>query len=232
MSEKTKSEAVAAEPAPKRKKPLVVAAVVAVVLVIAGAGFWVWHEQPSFCGAICHVSMDSYLPTYESNPGSEGVDKWGNAVSDSSAMLAPVHRVQGIGCTGCHVPVIGEQISEGLEWVTGNYTVVSTGDGSYALEERGLDELVAARGVASEQFCLRSGCHVTVNGDVMTRDDLIAATSDRTRNPHVQQHGEVACSECHKAHRASTVYCSKCHSDTEIPEGWLDYSEAQQLAEN
>ena len=63
----------------------------------------------------------------------------------------------------------------------------------------------------------------------MTRDDLVDKTSCMKRNPHVQEHGEVACSECHKAHRASTVYCSKCHSDATIPDGWISYKEAEAL---
>ena len=41
------------------------AAVVVAVAIIAGAGLWVWHEQPSFCAAICHVPMDPYLETYD-----------------------------------------------------------------------------------------------------------------------------------------------------------------------
>ena len=47
----------------RRRWPVVVAAV-AVVLVAAGAGFWVWHEQPSFCNAVCHEPMDAYVEGY------------------------------------------------------------------------------------------------------------------------------------------------------------------------
>ena len=54
----------------------------------------------------------------------------------------------------------------------------------------------------------------------MTRDDLIQATADMERNPHVPQHGENQCSDCHKAHRASVNMCSQCHNDAPIPEGW------------
>lgn len=51
---------------PKRpKKAPVIIGVVAAIVVVAGAGMWVWHEQPIFCGAICHVPMDPYLETYE-----------------------------------------------------------------------------------------------------------------------------------------------------------------------
>ena len=49
--EEKKVDGQTAEPAAQKKKkkwPIVVGVVVA-VLVVAGAGFWVWHEQPSFC---------------------------------------------------------------------------------------------------------------------------------------------------------------------------------------
>ena len=123
----------------KKKWPIVVGVVV-VVLIAAGAGFWVWHEQPSFCNAICHTPMDPYLPTYEAEPGQPATDKWGNEVADASSMLAATHRAQeGTTCMGCHVPTLSEQISEGISWVTGNYV--------YPLEERGVDDLTEARGL-------------------------------------------------------------------------------------
>ncbi len=40
-----------AAPKKKGKKWSIVVGVVVVVLIAAGAGFWVWHEQPSFCAA-------------------------------------------------------------------------------------------------------------------------------------------------------------------------------------
>ncbi len=170
------NETGAQERGPKKRKPLIIAAVVAVVVVIAGAGFFVWHEQPSFCAAICHTPMDRYLATYEAELGQPTTDKWGNEVADASGMLATVHRAEGENCLACHVPTLGEQISEGANWVTGNYY--------FPLWERTTEELVAARGLEDpDQFCLNEGCHN------MTRDELVEKTSDRAFNPHVQQHG-------------------------------------------
>lgn len=207
----------AAEAAPKRKKkwPIVVGVVVA-VLIAAGAGFWVWHEQPSFCNAICHTPMDPYNATFDQALDSEGVDKWGNTVENTSSMLCVTHAAEGLACLDCHVPTLGEQISEGMNWISGNYV--------YPLEERDLEELVEARGIKdSDEFCLNEACHS------QTREDLAAATADMKRNPHVGQHGKVACSECHKAHRSSVMYCSQCHSDSDLPEGWLTSAEAKKL---
>ena len=42
--------------------------------------------------------MDEYLETYEQEPGTTGVDKWGNEVSNTNAMLAVSHKAQ--GCLG------------------------------------------------------------------------------------------------------------------------------------
>ena len=186
--EEKKVDGQTAEPAAQKKKkkwPIVVGVVVA-VLVVAGAGFWVWHEQPSFCNAICHTPMDA------------------------------VHRAQnGTTCLGCHVPTLSEQIGEGMSWITGSYEVLNTQTGQQVVPEKSLEDLVAARGIEPDQFCLNESCHN------MTRDDLIQATADLERNPHVAQHGENQCSDCHKAHRASVNMCSQCHNDAPIPEGWI-----------
>lgn len=223
-------EAAGALSAKRNKRKLAgIIGVVAAVVVVAGAGFMVWHDQPSFCNAICHTPMDGYLATYEATPGESATDKWGNEVADASSMLAPVHAQEGITCVQCHVPQMSEQLTEGIGWLTGSYEVVQTTDERFVPEEKTLSDLTAARGIASEAFCLNSGCHTNDDGFAMTRDDLIEKTSYMERNPHVEQHGEVDCNECHKAHRASTVYCSKCHSDATIPDGWVSYKEAEAL---
>lgn len=65
----------------------------------------------------------------------------------------------------------------------------------------------------------------------MTREQLIEETSDREFNPHVTQHDNYDCSTCHKAHRASIYYCTKCHAEAadELPAGWLTMKDAEKL---
>ena len=200
------------------KRGVVTAVVVVVVVVAAGLGFNYYHEQPRFCGDICHTAMDGYVPTYYSEPGEASVDKWGNEVEDASSMLAAVHREYGdLTCMSCHEPSIVEQASEGLELVTGNY---------YApLSERNLTNLVAyrAEGTSYTEFCLNESCHN------MTLSDLTEATSEMTRNPHSWHHWEYTCSDCHKAHRASVMVCERCHDDAEVPDGWLTQDEVEEL---
>jgi len=203
----------------KRKWPIILG-VFAVVFVAAGAGFWVWHEQPSFCGAICHQPMDPYLVTFEGESGKPGTDKWGNEVKDAHSMMVVSHKEHEVECMGCHVPTLSEQLQEGQVWITGNYEV--------PLEERKLKDLVEARGIKPDEFCLNDACHhvSSVDGsEIKTRDDLKKATSKEERNPHQPQHGDVTCSDCHKAHRESVNYCSGCHNDSPIPDGWISVAE-------
>ena len=226
QTDASEQQASAASPEAKRgkgmssRKKIAVVGVVVVIVVAIGAGMFAWHEQPSFCGAICHSPMDSYLKTYESQSGQTGVDKWGNQVSDSSSMLASVHSQYGKTCLDCHKPVLSEQMSEGVEWLTGSYNSVLT--------ERTTSQLIAASGsVDSDEFCMNSSCHN------YSREDLEKKTSWMGKiNPHTPQHGEQKCSTCHKAHRQSVMYCTQCHTEAVVPDGWVDYTTSKQIEES
>lgn len=132
--------------------------------------------------------MDPYLPTYEATPGESATDKWGNDAEDASSMLAAVHGEVGKTCMDSHVPQLGEQMTEGLEWATGNYDSL--------LGERTATQLLEARGIEnSDEFCMNDSCHP------YTRDDLEKKTAWMGEiNPHTPQHGEQKCTTCHKAH--------------------------------
>ena len=222
-------EASASDSAPGRKRKRgwskkrgIAVGVVVVVLVAAGLGFWVWHEQPSFCNAICHTPMDPYLPTFEAAPGEAAQDKWGNEVAEAGAMMAPLHRASldeggaGATCVSCHVPSVGEQLSEAAKWATGNYLD--------PLEERSAEQLLAARGLESDAFCLNESCHN------LTRDELAQTTEQLfERNPHSGHHGEEACDSCHKGHRASVNQCTQCHLDAPVPDGWVTHAEEYRM---
>ena len=219
----TEEQQAAAEPAAKKKKWPIIVGVIVIVVAVAGIGFWNWHNQPTFCNAFCHESMNAYVETYEQDANTQGTDKWGNAVSNTNAMLAVTHKEAGVNCLGCHVPTITQQLTEVSETITGDYY--------YPLEEVGTKALQANSGhddSSGDQFCLKSGCHD------MTREDLTQATSGMSFNPHRWQHGETECSECHKSHRASVFYCTQCHSEaaSAMPDGWVNYSDGQQLEKN
>lgn len=206
----------------KRRKAGIVAGVVVAVIVVAGAGFWVWHEQPSFCGAICHDPMNPYLTTYEAEPADGAVDKYGNEV-DGSTMLAAVHRVDGEAtCLSCHEPTLSQQIDEGITWVTGDF--------ESPLDERSLIELTEVSGKSYEQFCLNDACH-----ELLTIDSLGEMTSYMDKNVHdvsdaPHSNKTYECGDCHKAHTQSVVICSQCHDDATVPDGWLTYDECRALS--
>lgn len=144
------------DPAPKQKLPknkkLTIVGVVVVVIVVADMGFWTWHNSPSFCGAFCHTPMNNYVETYDQQAGAPGTDKWGNEVSNSSAMLVVSHKEAGQNCLSCHEPIISQQIGEVQATLTGDYY--------YPLEEANLEVLMQNSGNdagTGEQFCLKSG---------------------------------------------------------------------------
>lgn len=203
-------------PQRKRKRGLIAGAVALAIVVVAGAGLWVWHEQPSFCGAICHTPMDAYLNTYEADLNQAATDKYGNTVEDPHSMLAAYHGKLGNTCMDCHIPTLGEQVSEGMAWVGGNYT--------FPLVERTASELTEASGRDADELCLNESCHN------LTRDDLAEATADMgLYNPHEAHHLELECTTCHKAHRASVMYCTQCHATAEVPQGWLSMGQSNEL---
>jgi hypothetical protein len=227
----------ASEDAPKqprkknKNKKWMVLGIVVVAVAALGFGFNAWHSTPGFCSAICHTPMDAYTKTFIDG----NVDKYGNELTSDEAvgMMAYSHGKSGAAnCLSCHVPTLGEQMSEGAAWIAGDYEVAGVNkQGDSILETRTYDQLVAARGLDSgDQFCLNSTCHANADGTPMTRDDLVKATASLAdeRNPHAQPHGATKCGDCHKGHEQSVNTCSKCHTDAPIPQGWLTYSQAQE----
>lgn len=194
--------------------------VAAAIVVVAGAGFMVWHEQPSFCNAICHAPQDPINATYDGNSGESGVDKWGNPVEDMGDLLVVAHKENGdMVCLDCHKATMSQQITEGVLWATGNF--------DYPLDERTLTDLNHyVKNDDPNEFCLNDDCHN------MTYEDLAKTTESYGEyNPHVTEarHQELECGDCHKAHRQSVMACSRCHDEVSIPEGWLSAEESASL---
>lgn len=170
--------------------------------------------------------MDPYVEMFMQDLGQSGNDKYGNAVENTSGMMAVAHKAEGLNCLSCHVPTITEQISEVTEWVGGGFAV------PMPLEERSTTSMSTARAQNGDSFCLNPACHD------YTRDGLerLPAVASMEYNPHAWQHNEMggetalpACTDCHKSHRASVMYCTKCHVDADVPEGWITYQEQEEL---
>ncbi|MCI8425258.1 MAG: cytochrome c3 family protein [Adlercreutzia sp.] len=186
----------AASPKKPRRKGWIVAGVVAAVVIVAGAGFWVWHEQPSFCNAICHSPMDYYVETYEADDPKLGVT---------------AHAKAGESCLDCHTAELTTQISEVCAWVSDNYPM--TADGTM---------LATGKQFADEQFCARPECHhaLGTSFDEITAGLWGFAGNDEKYNPHAS-HQDMAleCGDCHKIHEQQVLVCNECH-DLTLPEGW------------
>lgn len=195
-----------------RRWPVVVGIIV-VVVVVAGAGFGVWHSQPSFCSAICHTPMDKYVNGYYND---ETALAYQHGHVDGSNTLAASTLKEGvsdssIACLDCHQPKMDEQLTEAIAWVGGDYTV----------DQDGGPVLATPHYQATKEFCTQ--CH--------DYEKVVAATEhywgeDEPANPHASHQGEQDCSSCHNVHGTSTLMCSSCHNFA-VPEGWQTVSEAQ-----
>ena len=218
---------------PKRKKKkLVILAAVVAVIAIAGAGMLVWHEQPTFCSTLCHIEQ-TYVDNMLQEQGVSGVDKYGNEVSNTNAIMAVLHHSTKatakpeIVCVDCHKPNMFELAHDGLNYVTGSYPMPR--------DERTLTRLQSWDKKTQESFCANENCHVYLLGDdgELSYKKLEDSTAGREFNFHAQHHENLTleCNACHKGHRASTVICTGCHQheNVKLPEGWLTYEESQEL---
>ena len=182
---------------PKKKKrsskrAFIVLGVVVAVIVVAGIGFWVWHETPNFCGTMCHDTMGSYLEGYE-----------------NSDLLVAEHAANNVRCLDCHEAEISTQIAELQTQISGDYRIplakmevedefcLRDGCHSRAEIEDALADYVAPDGTQ-------------INPHVQLIDPN---SKGRVESPH-NSGSEIACAECHTSHRDSKEisYCYKtCH---------------------
>ncbi|MEG0990642.1 MAG: cytochrome c3 family protein [Gordonibacter sp.] len=184
--------AVDTPPAPKRKKPLLIAlGVIVVVLIVAGAGAWVWHAQPSFCGAVCHNTMGSYLASYE-----------------TGHLLAKDHADAAVKCLDCHEADLGAQVQELQAQLSGDYKLPLAKmkvDDSFCLQEgcHAREEIENA----TSNYTADDGTRINVHAMTFNSD------YGATESPHQIEGSTLACSNCHNMHRTSEKlnYCYSCH---------------------
>lgn len=175
-----------------RTRKIIVASGIAVVLIAAGVGFFVWHEQPRFCSAICHTPMDSYVEGY---------------YSGDASLLSATHEKANVTCLQCHESKIDEQVTEAAHWVTGDY----------AFDEDSGKLLSRSDEFANKEMCLNKSCHNMSLDDLAQSTSTMAWNPH-----DFSEHGAVACGSCHKVHGQSTIVCSECHKEAtkDVPAGW------------
>ena len=110
---------------PVSKKRMTSIIVIAIVLV-AAVGMWAWHNTPSFCGTLCHSTMNEHLQNYEGTDASQGAGQ------------AHVHAQAGVTCLDCHTADLGTQASEAMHQITGSYSEeeLQLGAGYYVDSEK------------------------------------------------------------------------------------------------
>ena len=179
------------KPSKNKKKKFVTLGVVVVIIIVAGIGFGVWHNQPSFCNSICHSPMDNYVNGYYNGNSSESAGAY-------------AHQIKNVTCLQCHEAKLDEQISEACAWVKGSYKTDSKGSLKKTLV------------TADKKTCVKSGCHNW--DDVVSATENWGGNSGV--NPHRSHQGEaIDCSNCHGMHTQSMMYCNTCH-DFKVPDGW------------
>ena len=96
-------------PKTKKKKRILLIVLAAVVVVIGAlsVGGLLWHNDPSFCNAICHSPMDPYVQGF---------------YSGDQSLLVSAHMENGEACLTCHEPTLGEQIDELGVWLKDNFS--------------------------------------------------------------------------------------------------------------
>lgn len=202
---------------PKKKgkgKIILLTVVIVLVLLFGGVGvvYATQHDNPQFCNAICHTPMDPYVESYMNGTSVNA------AQTDLEYPLSvTLHKDsdQDIVCLTCHDDGLDTQISEGISWISGNYTLPL--ELTMTLKEPQKHQRSA------QAMCLRSGCH----DGIESLEDLKASTADLKRNVHDSHNGDQDCTNCHQTHEQSVVQCTQCHSDAEVPDGWLTYNEQQ-----
>ncbi|MDR2036053.1 MAG: cytochrome c3 family protein [Coriobacteriales bacterium] len=212
------------KPKKKGKKRVVLWVVVIVLVVIFGGGGTVYatqHSNPLFCNAVCHSPMEPYVQSYL-----EGTSVVAEQANLKYPLTVTIHKDsdQEVVCLDCHPDGLDVQISEGISWITGDYSVplepltLTVKDPKKATERSGV------------KTCLVAGCHEGIS----SLDELKEFTANRSRNPHSNHNGDLACTTCHKAHEQSVLFCTQCHEyETDgktkivVPDGWLTYTEKQ-----
>ena len=83
----TESETMKKTKAPKTKVWPIVLSVIFIAVIAFFTAFLHWHEEPSFCSAICHNNMTKYVDGY---------------YSEDDALLVSKHAEADVTCLGCH----------------------------------------------------------------------------------------------------------------------------------
>lgn len=153
----------------------IVGIVVAALVVVGGAGggylIHLSNTSPEFC-ATCHI-MDKNVNSYL-----------------ASNDLDNIHYQANVACKECHDYPIPAEISSGVKFILGDYTVDENGD--------------LVKLTYDDDICLQ--CHIS-------KDFVAQSTDFLAKNPHDSHNGQLSCKTCHVSHGQQIDYCSQCHDN-------------------
>jgi len=160
----------------RKKSAWPIIGIIVLVLVVIGgaAGGYMIHlsnTSPQFC-ATCHImepNVTSYLTSND---------------------LDNVHYQAGVACKECHDYPLDAEITSGVKYLIGDYTV----------DEEG--KLLPV--TYDNDICLK--CHISY-------EHVAASTDFLARNPHDSHNGQLPCKTCHVSHSDQIDYCSQCHDN-------------------
>ena len=148
--------------------------VAALVVVGAAGGTYLIHlsnTSPEFC-ATCHI-MDRNVTSFL-----------------TSNDLDNLHHQANLECKDCHDYPVSAEITSGIKFLLGNYTVDENGD--------------LLQVTYDDDMCLQ--CHIS-------KEFVAESTDFLEKNPHNSHNGMMSCKTCHVSHGAQIDYCSQCHDN-------------------
>lgn len=153
----------------------IIGIIAVVLLVIGGTGggylIYLSDTSPQFCQT-CHIMKPNVTSYLTSND------------------LDNIHYQAGVQCKECHDYPLDAEISSGIKYVVGNYTVDDAG--------------ILLPVSYDNDICLK--CHIS-------KEHVAQSTDYLTRNPHKYHGGSLDCKTCHVSHGDQIDYCSSCHDN-------------------